>query len=219
MKRCLLLLLLLPITLFALPAPAQEVIFYRCTDAGGSVTLQNAPCPAGSTQTERRVATPTRAPAAPLAAPAAPVLGSSVVPTLQAGEEAPTLLDSDTLRHPAAPTPEAAAPKPPLPEIYYCTAKDGTRYLHEREPAPPRCELMSITGLGGSSAPGNAASCEVVRDTCTALPEELRCGAWQQRFRDARGRERFASPENQATAIAERERLEQVLAESACAVP
>ena len=34
----------------AWPAPAQPVTIYRCTDAAGVLTVQNKPCPAGSTQ-------------------------------------------------------------------------------------------------------------------------------------------------------------------------
>jgi len=77
---------------------------------------------------------------------------------------------------------------------------------------------MTVQGLGGVT-PVNAASCEVVRDHCEALPEAQRCGGWQQRFRDARGRERFAAPENRDTARGERERLQGVLEASNCPVP
>ncbi len=77
---------------------------------------------------------------------------------------------------------------------------------------------MTVQGLGGAT-PVNAASCEVVRDHCEALPEAQRCGGWQQRFRDARGRERFAAPENRGTARGERERLQGVLEASSCPVP
>ncbi|KAF1697146.1 DUF4124 domain-containing protein [Pseudoxanthomonas koreensis] len=34
---------------------AQAVTIYRCTDAAGVLTVQNAPCPDGSTQSERRM--------------------------------------------------------------------------------------------------------------------------------------------------------------------
>ena len=33
-----------------LPAPAQQVTIYRCTDAAGTLTVQNQPCPAGSSR-------------------------------------------------------------------------------------------------------------------------------------------------------------------------
>ncbi len=135
--------------------------------------------------------------------------------------EVPTgtaILDTANLPKPGDDATAAATDKPPLPEIYQCQAQDGGRYLHEREPAPPHCQLLSVTALGGAT-PVNAASCEVIRDACEPIPEDQRCNAWQQRFRDARGRERFASPDNSAAAAAERTRLQAVLAESSCAVP
>lgn len=241
-------------------ASADEVVFYRCTAADGSLTVQNAPCPAGSEQRIQRVAAPARRAAAPTAAPAAaaaaptataaapaataspgatatqaptsfpaPAQGTlerASLPRLEASSSDPDngsgILDSDTLRREqAASQVEAqaqAAAKAPLPAIYQCQSSDDGSYLHELEPAPPRCVLMSVTGLGGVT-PVNAASCEVVRDNCVAVAEAQRCTSWQQRFRDARGRERFAAAENQAAAAAERSRLQAVLAQSDCAVP
>ncbi|MER2020608.1 MAG: DUF4124 domain-containing protein [Stenotrophomonas sp.] len=216
MTRCLLLLLLV-----SLPAAADEAVFFRCTDAGGQLTIQSVACPAGSEQRIQRISAPVRGPAAVENAPAAPTPDYRMPPLPQDGDEDSGLLDSAALR-PAAAAEEpddARPPKPPLPEIYQCVAADGGRYLHEREPAPSRCESLALTGLGGSHAPSNAASCEVVRDACEPVAEQQRCSSWQQRLRDARGRERFAAPENQAAATAERTRLEAVLAESDCPVP
>ncbi|MHC9010306.1 DUF4124 domain-containing protein [Stenotrophomonas rhizophila] len=216
MKHCLLLTLLL-----SLPAAADEAVFFRCTDAGGNLTIQSVACPAGSEQRMQRISAPVRAPAVVDGTPAAPTTEHTMPPLPQAGDEDSGLLDSASLRPqtPAAEHDETAPPKPPLPEIYQCIAADGGRYLHEREPAPSRCESLALTGLGGSHAPSNAASCEVVRDACEPVAEAQRCSSWQQRFRDARGRERFATPDNQAAATAERARLEAVLAESDCPVP
>jgi len=216
MTRCLLLLLLV-----SLPAAADEAVFFRCTDAGGQLTIQSVACPAGSEQRIQRISAPVRGPAAVENAPAAPTPDYRMPPLPQDGDEDSGLLDSAALR-PAAAAEEpddARPPKPPLPEIYQCVSADGGRYLHEREPAPSRCESLALTGLGGSHAPSNAASCEVVRDACEPVAEQPRCSSWQQRLRDARGRERFAAPENQAAATAERTRLEAVLAESDCPVP
>ncbi|WP_455947418.1 DUF4124 domain-containing protein [Lelliottia jeotgali] len=216
MTRCLLLLLLV-----SLPAAADEAVFFRCTDAGGQLTIQSVACPAGSEQRIQRISAPVRGPAAVENAPAAPTPDYRMPPLPQDGDEDSGLLDSAALR-PAAAAEEpddARPPKPPLPEIYQCVSADGGRYLHEREPAPSRCESLALTGLGGSHAPSNAASCEVVRDACEPVAEQQRCSSWQQRLRNARGRERFAAPENQAAATAERTRLEAVLAESDCPVP
>lgn len=212
----------------SLPASADDAVVFRCTDAEGAVNVQDTPCPAGTAQIiQRRGASATSTASTGLGDPApvaAGVLDSDLLPTLQAAPAAgngndDAILDSDVLRARAAAANTDQSPKPPLPEIYRCVGKDGNQYLHELEPAPPRCAPLALTGLGGSRAPGNAESCEVQRDTCTALVEDQRCGAWQQRLRDARGRERFALVEGQAAATAERERLQAILEASDCAVP
>lgn len=216
---------LLFLLILAAPAAADDAVVFRCTDANGTVTVQDAPCPSGSAQIIQRrgaSATSTVSTALGETAPATSgVLDSSLLPVLQAGngEDNDSILDSDMLRAQAAAGSADAPPKPPLPVIFRCTGNDGSHYLHEAEPAPARCAPLALPGLGGSMAPGNAASCEVVRDSCSELAEDQRCGAWQQHFRDARGRERFASPENQASATAERERLQAVLEASDCPVP
>ncbi len=222
-------------------ACAEDVVLFRCTAADGGLTVQNAPCPPGTQQRiQRFVAPPSSAvPAAPASAPMAAAVPASSdpsvatgtlahapLPVLQAGDvqtsveaEGTAILDSDVVRRQAEQQAEAdAVAKQPLPEIYACQGRDGGGYLHEREPAPPHCELMTVTGLGGTT-PLNAAGCEVIRDTCEPVPEAQRCNSWQQRFRDARGRERFAAPESAARAAAERERLQAILADSDCPIP
>lgn len=228
-----------------LPAPVhaeEDVVLFRCTAADGALTVQNAPCPPGTQQRIQRftapassaapAAVPTPAPVAAAAPASADPAGATVtlahapLPVLQAGDvqtsvapEGTAILDSDVVRRQAQQQAEAdAVAKQPLPEIYACQGRDGGGYLHEREPAPPHCELMTVTGLGGTT-PLNAAGCEVIRDICAPVVEAQRCNSWQQRFRDARGRERFATPENAALATAERERLQAILADSDCPIP
>ncbi|KRG49998.1 hypothetical protein [Stenotrophomonas beteli] len=225
-------------------ALAEEGVIYRCTSSSSDVpTLQRTPCPAGSQQQILRMPAPASAEPAviepspvqdstPAAVPGAS--GSTAPPTaprradegrtiMEAGmvdaEGGDQILDSAALRHDADARAASDGPsKPPLPPIFQCSDSQGGGYLHEYEPSPARCELMTVQGLGGAT-PVNAASCEVVRDTCEEVPEAQRCGSWQQRFRDARGRERFAAPENRDTARGERERLQGVLEASSCPVP
>jgi len=226
-------------------ALAETSVVYRCTSSSSDVpTLQRTPCPSGSKQQVLRVPDPANAqPAvvaptpvvetpAPLPAGPAPAPAPSATPRradegrtiMEAGmverEGGNQILDSATLRRDAEARAEAkdGPPKPPLPPIFQCTDSQGGSYLHEYEAAPGRCELMTVQGLGGVT-PVNAAGCEVVRDRCEELPEAQRCGGWQQRFRDARGRERFATPENRDGARSERERLQGVLEASNCPVP
>ncbi|PZS68579.1 hypothetical protein [Stenotrophomonas maltophilia] len=212
-------------------------------------TLQRTPCPSGTKQQVLRVPEPASTQPAVVAAPQAPapvVTGTpAAAPTrpeavtaaaaaprradegrtiMEAGmverEGGNQILDSATLRRDADARAEAGngPPKPPLPPIFQCTDGQGGGYLHEYEASPGRCEPMTVQGLGGVT-PMNAAGCEVVRDRCEELPEAQRCGSWQQRFRDARGRERFATPENRDAAQGERERLQAVLEASNCPVP
>ncbi len=237
--------LLLPLLCIAFPALADDSIVFRCTDADDNVSMQSTPCPAGSHQVIQRMSAgpsraetsvssgPPAAPAAPsAAAPPAPAPGAPVVPLIP-GTQIPMertiseayqveggtgILDSANLPKPGDDGKEADASKPPLPAIFQCQRTDGTQYLHELEPSPAHCELLNVTGLGGAT-PLNAASCEVVRDACEEIAEADRCGSWQQRFRNARGRERFAAPGNEGAAVAERERLQAVLSASNCAVP
>ncbi|WP_329891827.1 hypothetical protein [Stenotrophomonas sp. SMYL11] len=186
--------------------------------AAAPVAAEPAPAP---------VETPAPVPAGPAVAPGAPAKprradeGRTIMEAGMVEHEGDDqILDSATLRRDAEARAAAGdgPPKPPLPPIFQCTDSQGGGYLYEYEAAPGRCELMTVQGLGGVT-PVNAASCEVVRDHCEALPEAQRCGGWQQRFRDARGRERFAAPENRDTARGERERLQGVLEASNCPVP
>ena len=233
---------LIPVTLpwsalmlaLSLPALAHAQgapdIVFRCTDADGEVAVQDTPCPSGSAQIIQRrgasaVSSATtslgEAPTSPLAA------GSSVLDSDHPPAPAETdatgsgeaILDSAVLRARAAAQSGAAAARPPLPVVFRCIRSDGGSYFHELEPAPARCASLAINGLGGGVAPTNAASCEVVRDTCTEIGLEQRCGAWQQRLRDARGAETFAPAEGRQLARSERLRVQAILEASDCAVP
>ncbi|WP_295567138.1 hypothetical protein [uncultured Stenotrophomonas sp.] len=227
----------------------ESVIYRCTSSSSDIPTLQRTPCPSGSKQQVLRVPDPSNAQPAvvvPTAAPppavaempAAAPTRSAAVPAaaaaprradegrtiMEAGmverEGGNQILDSATLRRDAEASAEAGngPPKPPLPSIFQCTDSQGGGYLYEYEAAPGRCEPMTVQGLGGVT-PANAAGCEVVRDRCEELPEAQRCGGWQQRFRDARGRERFAPPEKRDAARGERERLQGVLEASNCPVP
>ena len=63
-----------------LPAPAQQVTIYRCTDAAGTLTVQNQPCPAGSSQREQQLQGVPSSPSIPAAASPASVPASVPAP-------------------------------------------------------------------------------------------------------------------------------------------
>ena len=64
------------------PASAQAVTIYRCIDAAGDLTVQNRPCPAGTTQREQQVQD--------VAGPAAAATGSTATPATAATPPWPT---------------------------------------------------------------------------------------------------------------------------------
>lgn len=221
-------------------ALADDMVIYRCMGSSDVPTLQRTPCPPGTRQEIQRVPAPAAAAPAPvqdrpLPPPAAvPSVDAAAEPAATQPREGRTIMEARMVEHEggdaildsamlprstdATAVDGSMPPKPPLPAIFQCIDTQGGSYLHEYEAAPGRCELLNVQGLGGAT-PVNAASCEVVRDRCTEVAEAQRCGSWQQRFRDARGRERFAAPENQPAARGERERLQAVLEASDCPVP
>ena len=218
-------------------AHADEMVFYRCTDAAGMQTVQNQPCPAGSEQTRRVVTTPPPRSTAPPPTPDIPqdprrpsadairalqeMQGQSGIISGDGGildsaapravEEDAGLLDSRAIVH-------VDPAKPPLPPIFRCTRGDGSQYTHEYTEAPPVCEALQTRQLGGQGEPVGVA-CEVRRDVCEQISEERACVAWQQRLRDARGSARFARDAQKVERDAEVPRLQGVIGESGCPLP
>ncbi|WP_269789884.1 DUF4124 domain-containing protein [Stenotrophomonas sp. Iso1] len=191
---------------------ADEVIFYRCTDATGALTVQNMPCPKGMQQTTKvmqAVATPPPT-LAPVATPAAAVL--PVLPVLSAAPHAPPV----------------AAPKPPvapvarkaLPPLFQCRTREGQNYLSETSDPPGRCLALRVTGLDGNPDTGAGEACEIVRDTCTAVETAQHCATWHQRVRDAEAAPRSVTSTRAAQSLQdEHQRLQKLWDSSDCAEP
>ena len=100
----------------ATAAPDATVTIYRCTDAGGRLSLQDSPCPAGSRQDARRMQRPKDAPARLVeVAPAAPPA------------DAPT----------GVAPPQVYVVRPPRP-LYECVTPDGARYTSDTPEGNPR---------------------------------------------------------------------------------
>lgn len=198
---------LLPVALAA--AHAAPVTVYECTGADGMVTVQTrGPCPEGHAQRTRTVDPP-----APASRPPAHAEGRVLRP--------PQLPQLRAVGGPAdAQAAATPAPPPPPPPLYQCTRADGSRYLHENGNPPSQCLPLQTVGIGG--VPGVAAgrACERVRDTCTPVPAEALCQAWETRLREAGFRWKFASsPDNAGTLQARYEALARIHAASACAHP
>ncbi|WP_052338500.1 DUF4124 domain-containing protein [Luteimonas huabeiensis] len=106
---------------------ADEVTLYRCTDAHGRVTLQDAPCTGGARQQTRVMQRPQdpppRPPPPPVPAPPAQVVEPAQVAVLR-------------------------APQP----MYECVTPEGERYLSDDGEGNPR--FVPLWTLGGHDARG-----------------------------------------------------------------
>jgi hypothetical protein len=236
--------LLLPFLLSCLlassPVSAQPVTIYRCTDAAGELTVQNKPCPSGSTQREQQMQGVASSPASavpppPASAPVstspadanAPVMLSPTpaTPTPQTGPgrefvttsvgPEPRILDSANL--PRDPSPRQAAPdpgRPPPPPLFRCATYDNDSYLSEEQEVPPRCLPLRTVGLDGNPSTGAGRACEVVRDQCSRVGDGTACDAWRRYAREAESRFRFAHPDNVEKRRVEYERLAKIVNES-----
>ncbi|HZW19412.1 MAG TPA: DUF4124 domain-containing protein [Luteimonas sp.] len=125
-----------------------DITIYRCTDASGHLTVQDAPCASGQEQQARRMIQPTDPP--PRAEPVVPA----------ALEPAPEPPPPDVARH---------APKP----MYECIRDDGSRYTSDDgegnprwvaggwgwwQPAGPRRGNRGTGHAGGGGGGGGASS-------------------------------------------------------------
>lgn len=200
-------------TLHAQNAP----VIYRCTDAGGDVTIQNdTPCPAGSKQEVRRIeALPSTPP---------PMAASPLTVLEEPAYQPPPLSDFVQV---AAPSDESIAPperpglpntrriadvdRLPPPPIFRCETWDKDSYISE-DPAPkPRCVQLDTAGVGRA--------CEMKYDICARVGDNAACDGWKRRqreiestWRHARGQDRFALQEEFA-------RVTKILTDSTCALP
>lgn len=195
--------------LLAGAAHAEQVVFYRCTDAHDNLTVQNQPCPKGMRQQKKIMQGVGRAPAqGPAAAPVAP---AAQVPVPAAVRVAAP---------PDPPTPPAnASPRLPPPPLYACTTYAQQRYIGEVAEPAPRCVPLRTMGLDGSPDRTGGSACEVLRDRCEALPEAGACDAWKTYVAEAETHWRFATPEDAEPLQQEFLRRQQLLQASSCGAP
>lgn len=185
--------------------PAATVTVYRCTDAAGKVSLQDAPCAKGQAQQAREMLRPVDA----LASPTAPAKPDAAVPAPQA-------------------EPRTVYLAPPRP-LYECVTPEGGRYTSddgrgnprwvplwtlgypvvrprsvlgdnighpERVMRPPHRDINWPVASGGGSW---------IRDDCTMLPPVEACA----RLRDRRSTLRtrfFNAQEKERDLLREEER-------------
>lgn len=202
-----------PLLLLALalgtPLAAQEVVFYRCTDASGAVTLQNGtPCAKGSKQ-EKRVIQGVPTGSLPTAAAPAP----APVPALPPAPAAPAAPPR------VAPKPAAVADEDrlPPPALFECRTYDNGRYLSDDGQPPPRCAPVAVTGLDGTNNTAAGSACQMVSDQCQRITDDALCTSWKQRLREAESQLRFGTTAQRDTAQGDVERMRRIVNESSCA--
>lgn len=183
----------------AAAGPARaSIVIYRCTDVYGRLTVQNdVPCPKGTRQ-QTQVVEP--APPIPAYQPVAiPEPAPAPVPLVAGG--------------PAPPVPPA-----PPPPLFQCSTPEGGQYFSEAREPEPRCVALQVVGLDGSAQRAGAA-CEIVRDSCTPIPEDGTCEAWQRRLREAETAWRFGRSELADQHEAEFGRIRAIVEASTCNQP
>lgn len=201
-------------------AQAQKpLVLYRCTDAGGSVTLQTGkPCPKGSTQEKRSVE----------AAPVAPPPAAAIAPVSPANAAAPSAMPAPganpqgsgeaqvptVLPLPAAQTPPAE--RLPPPPLYQCNTFDNDSYLSDTPDPKPRCVRLNTVGLDGSQSGGAGEACRMLTDQCQRVPDGAACDAWKRRVREAQAAWTFGRADGVDAARRDYERIARIAAESTC---
>ena len=186
-------------------AHADEVTIYRCTDAGGALTLQNSPCPKGMKQEARTmqgVNTVPMAPAPPATSPASPAQASPATATATPA--------------PATPATASSTRALPPPVLFQCTTHDKDTYVTEDSEPASRCVTLRTVGLDGNPQSGAGQACEIVRDTCARVPDGALCDAWRKRLDETEVAWRFARRENVERNRAEHERVARIVSGSSC---
>ena len=208
--------------LIACSAGADEVVFYRCTDASGALTLQNMPCPKGSKQEKKVMQSVSTVPmgSAATAKPAP----TSASPAVSSPVSAPP---AATPVVPAAPMPaegvadsgaEATVEnRLPPPILFECTTYDKDTYITESADPQSRCVALRTVGLDGNPQTGAGEACEMMRDQCARVADGALCDAWKKRVGETEVAARYARPGNEAKNKAEFERTRKIYRESTCA--
>lgn len=220
--RYALLVLLMPL----FHASAEEVVFYRCTDAGGALTLQNMPCPKGDKQEKKVMQSVNTVP-----------MGTTSTPPVNAAEPAAVVNPSPDAYSPAAAaTPAAAAADPriltsgpapevaaiadadrlPPPVLFQCITYDKDSYITEDAEPQSRCVALRTVGLDGNPQGGAGEACEMMRDTCARVADGALCDAWKKRLGQTEVAWRFARAGNEQKNKEEFERTRRIWDQSTC---
>lgn len=188
------------------PDPNTTVI-YRCTDAGGTLSLQSTPCPRGQRQERSVIAKPVDpvagAPAATSATPAAVTAPATAAATTQL-----RLRIDDT-------------PVPP-PPLYLCLTPSGGSYVNETDDPPERCRqvpLVNISNSGSVPEHDGKLQCVMERDRCDRIPDQELCATWKRRLREAGAMLDLGNPDLMDRATRQRDQAQRVIDRSCLTEP
>jgi hypothetical protein len=201
--------------LLAPSAFADEVVFYRCTDASGALTLQNMPCPKGDTQTRKVMQSVTTVPAPSpnrtTRTTSTPPAG--LKPSMQVDDPTPpAALQAGNVDTDAVPDSKSLPP----PVLFQCTTYDKDTYITENEEPQSRCVALRTVGLDGNPELGAGEACEVVKDVCARVPDGGLCDAWKKRRDETEVAFRFTRAESAEKNKAEFERAQKIWQQSDC---
>jgi hypothetical protein len=194
---------------------AAEVVFYRCTDAAGALTVQNMPCPQGQKQEKRVMQGITTVPMAPATPPTFTPAPAAKLPAVSASPAATTPAQA-VAESAAAPAKIEEGKRLPPPILFQCTTYDNDRYLTEESEPPSRCKTLRTVGLDGNPEAGAGQACEVVKDICARVPDGALCDAWKKRRDETEVAWRFARPENADKNKTDFDRVNRIVNESTC---
>lgn len=186
-------------------ADPNSVVFYRCVDRQGMVSLQNdVPCAKGQKQTKQvmqKPAAPTYT-VAPETYPPAPAVAPPVAPVPQPVTQ---------------PAPIARTTLPP-PPIYRCYTPQQKSYLSDNGAPKARC-IPLMPSNADPNDPNTPKMCDMQQDTCERIPDQDACASWQQYDLEAKALVEMGNPEFINDAIALSTRTGKVMAQSTCASP
>lgn len=171
----------------------DKVTVYRCVDAKGKVSLQDAPCAKSSKQETRVMQRPKDAP------PAAKKMPANALP----------------LAIQQAPLPAPISLEPP-PDLYRCTDYEGKTRDSENYDPNPRCEPLWALGYRQEYLPielrGNR--CTWIEDSCVRYEGKALYERWNAKQKQAKSDLRYAFSDTLAYRKSELARITQIVQRS-----
>lgn len=193
LKFCALIYLLNSALCISVNAAEQATLkVYRCVDAKGKVSLQDAPCAKSSTQETREMLRPKDAP---------------VVKKNKASKPTPVAQTQ--------PATQAYVAMDPPPVLYQCTNYEGKTRDSENYDPNPRCEPLWAQGYRMEYLPPeHRATCSWVQDSCVRYEGRALCERWKEKQKQAQSDLRYAFSDTTAFRKSDLARITQIVRNS-----